>query len=55
MRIFIYTKLHEQLDDFTKMLDIIKHEDDELYVTSENRRAFQLFNDLDQKGTNLTL
>ena len=49
MRIFIYTKLHEQLDDFTKMLDIIKHEDDELYVTSENRRAFQLFDDMMRK------
>lgn len=49
MRIFIYTKLHEQLDDFTKMLDSIKHEEDELYVTSENRRAFQLFNDMMRK------
>ena len=40
MRINIYAKLNEKLDVFDGILDIIRQEEDETYITIENKRAF---------------
>lgn len=41
MDIQIYAKLHEQISNFNDVLDIIRSDGDNVYVTIENQRAFR--------------
>lgn len=41
MKIHIYTKLHEDFSVFDDIIKAIKTADDELFITSENKRSFR--------------
>ena len=41
MKIHSYAKLNESLSLFDDVIDIIKKDTDELYITSENKRSFR--------------
>lgn len=41
MNIHSYAKLHESLSVFDDVINIIKHNDDELLITNESRRSFR--------------
>lgn len=41
MVIHLYAKMNEELSVFDDVIGILKHNDDELMITSENRRSFR--------------
>lgn len=52
MKIHLYAKLHEPLSCFDKAVDIIKKNEDEIFITSESRRSFRELNKIKQKDNN---
>ncbi len=46
MIIHLYAKLHESLSVFDNVIKAIKKEDDELLITSENKRSFTSFDEI---------
>ncbi len=46
MIIHTYAKLHENLSVFEDTINIIKNDNDELLITTENRRSFREFEDI---------
>lgn len=52
MVIQIYAKLNEQLSIFDDLLAIIKEPEDEVFITTENKRSFRLLENIRTTDTN---